>query len=209
MSENKKYQLYRQMTQGYRLGADGTALFEHSVVCWLDMEPGNPFPEDSPAHEHFFRMKNHYNVWRIGGADHKINRQRMLNAAKDLCATKAKNPYKYDKAVAEAEKAARKESIIKAREEEVQRIEKEEAEKAAREKEVQEILRELNQDDALNYERLEEIKAAIEEAEAMFPKPVKEEPKEETVKEEVKKTYVLGVPKEKEKKGWLKRLLKR
>lgn len=219
MSDNKKYQLYRQMMQGYRLGPDGTALFEHAVKCWLDMNPDNPFPEGSDAFENFFRVKNYYNVWKLGGPDKKISMRRMLNAAKDLCALKAKNPYKYDKQAAEEEKVAVKENAAKAHEEYLKSVQEAERQKAEHEEEVRQIMKELNGDNVENQERVDSIKAAVKEVETKFNN---EKPFYEVVKHYVfnaleKSENELDVTetvdpesKEKaEKKGWLHRLLKR
>lgn len=218
MSDNKKYQLYRQMMQGYRLGPDGTALFEHAVKCWLDMNPDNPFSEGSEAFEHFFRIKNYYNVWKLGGPDKKINMRRMFAAAKDLCATKSKNPYKYDKKAAEEERAVAKENAAKAHEEYLKCMQEAERQKAEHEEEVRQILEELNNDNLENQERVDGIKTAVEEVETKF--------NNEKSTDEVVKRYVFNAVekseteldavettdskrKEKaEKKGLLRRLLK-
>ena len=102
MSDNNTmYRMFRQMIQGYKLGKEGENLFVHAVHCWMDLNPDNPFAEDSAAYDYFFRMKNYYNVWKMRSADQRISERRMINEAKELCATKPKNPYKYDKKAAD------------------------------------------------------------------------------------------------------------
>lgn len=206
-ANNLMYQMYKQMVQGYKLGKDGEGLFEHAVRCWMDTNPENPFPEESEAFEHFFRMKNYYNVWRLGGADKKISMRRMFNAAKDLCATKTKNPYKFDKKAAEEEKAAIKDATMKAEQEAMRALEEAKRVKAEREEEVRQIMEELNQDNLENQSRVDAIQSAIDEAKANY-KPVVIVPEKEEVNQEQSKHYVFGVPEKKEKKGWLSRLLK-
>ena len=203
---NTMYLMFRQMIQGYKLGSEGTGLFEHGVHCWLSLDPENPFQEGTEAFEHFFRMKNYYNVWKLHSADQRISQKRMLNAARDLCETRPKNPYHFDKKAAEEEKASLKENALK-EEEEKQRIqiEKDRLENE-RNEELKQILEEVRQDDLDNQNHLEATKIAREEAEAEVRKNKPNIEKE--------KAYVFGVvPQEaenkKERKGWLHRLLKR
>lgn len=169
MSDNNEmYQMYKQMIQGYKLGPDGQNLFEHAVKCWLDLNPDNPFPEDSPAFEMFFRMKNYYSVWRLGSADRKISMRRMFNAAKELCAVKAKNPYKYDKKEAEEKRVALKESAAKEHENYLKSVEEANRQKAEHEEEVRRVMEELNQTNLENEERINIIQTAINETKEKY-----------------------------------------
>lgn len=116
---NEMYRMYNEMIEGYKTKNDN--MLEHGVRCWLDMHPENPFAPESEAYEVFFRMNNYYNVWRLGGADHRVNRRRMIEAAKQLCALYPKRPYKFDK------QADIEDQRIKAIEEEARLKENEEA----------------------------------------------------------------------------------
>jgi len=102
---NQMYKFYNEMVKGYKENQDG--LFEHGVRCWLELKPENPFPFEDPAYEEFFQMQRGYSLWQMGGADRKINRRRMLEAARRLCALNPKKPYKFDRKAEEEEKAAK------------------------------------------------------------------------------------------------------
>jgi len=102
---NQMYKMYNEMIKGYKEDNDG--LFEHGVRCWMDLNPENPFPENEPAFEYFFLMQKGYSLWKMGAADRKINRRRMLEAAYKLCECNPKRPYRFDKKAEEAEEAAR------------------------------------------------------------------------------------------------------
>ena len=81
-------------------------------------------------------MKKGYSLWKMGSADRKINRRRMLEAANKLCECNPKRPYKFDKKAEEDEEAAR----IAA--------EKEAAEKAAAEVKTEEECKAVFEEDA-------------------------------------------------------------
>ena len=196
MSDNNTmYRMFRQMIQGYKLGKEGENLFVHAVHCWMDLNPENPFAEDSEAFDHFFRMKNYYNVWKLRSADQKISERRMINAARDLCATKPKNPYKFDKKEAEDEKAALRAATIKQKEEEISIQQEADRQKAEREREIKEILEEIRKDDLENQSALEANRQIVEEAkaEAIKNSAVKAP---EYVPAEEKKNYVFNVVEE-------------
>ena len=227
MSDNNMmYRMFRQMMQGYRLGKEGENLFAHAVHCWMDLNPDNPFQEESAAYDHFFRMKNYYNVWKMRSADQRISERRMVNEARELCATKPKNPYKFDKKAADEEKVVLRESAKKEQEEAINIQKEAEREKAEREAEIREILEEIRQDDLKYQEELLGNKAIVEEAKAEVIKKEAEKNREtENLKEnemtqeseepeedkESKKVYVFNAKEEAKegKKGWLSRLLKR
>ena len=143
MSNNEMYRLYNEMMKGYKENQDG--LFEHAVRCWMDLNPENPFPEEDPAYEEFFLMKKGYSVWKMGNADRKINRRRMLEHAKALCALNPKRPYRFDKKEEEAKKAA--EAVEEARKaEEAAKLEAEKAEAERREALIKNETRQFNDD---------------------------------------------------------------
>ena len=215
MSDNNTmYRMFRQMIQGYKLGKEGENLFVHAVHCWMDLNPDNPFAEDSAAYDYFFRMKNYYNVWKMRSADQRISERRMINEAKELCATKPKNPYKYDKKAADEEKILLRETAKKEQEEAINLQKEADREKAEREAELREILEEIRQDDLANQSELQNNRAIVEEAKAEVIKREAEKPAEIEKPEEIekpKKNYVFNVqeePKE-EKKGWLNKLFRR
>lgn len=212
---NLMYQMYKQMVQGYKLGEAGNNLFEHSVICWMNENPDNPFPEDTEAFEYFFQIKKHYSVWKLGGPDKKISVRRMLNSAKDLCAAKTKNPYKYDKKAAEEERALNKEAALKSLEEATKALQEAELRKAEHEEEVRQIMEELKQFDIDNHNRIDDmianeanIKAQIKNKELqsryVFNVDQSKYPDEKDLESDEPKKEA-----ETEKKGWLKRLLRR
>lgn len=163
---NTMYRMFRQMMQGYKLEKEGENLFVHAVHCWMDLNPDNPFPEDTEAFDCFFRMKNYYSVWKLHSADYRVNERRLIAAAKDLCATKPKNPYKYDKKEAEEDKIALRESTKKQQEEEINIQLETERLKAERDEEIRQILEELRLDDLENQNNFETNKVIIEQARA-------------------------------------------
>lgn len=189
---NELYRMYDEMIQGYKTKNEG--LFEHGVVCWMDLNPENPFPEDSPAYEIFFTIQMRYNVWRMGSADYKVNRKRMLSAAKELCATYPKRPYKFDR------KADNEDKAVKAAAEEERMKAQKEAEELAIQKEAERIVQE---EERLKREADEKEKARIEwekaEAEAKAEMKRKDELLKKAVEEQRAKVkteepiHVLGI----------------
>lgn len=212
MSDNNTmYRMFRQMIQGYKLGKEGQNLFVHAVHCWLDLEPENPFPKESEAYDYFFRMKNYYNVWKMKGADQRINERRMIVEAQKLCETKPKNPYKFDKQAAEAEKTALRESAMKQQEEAIDLQRKAEQENAEREEVRRQVLEEVQNDDLENQQNLAEHAAIVEEAKAeALRRDAAKNANTTKPAEKPEKQYVFNVPETKtEKKGWLSKLLGR
>lgn len=189
---NDLYRMYDEMIQGYKTNNDG--LFEHGVICWMDLNPENPFPEGSDAYELFFQTQLHYKSWRLGSADYKSKRRRMLAAARDLCALYPKRPYKFDK------KADAEDKALKAAEEEARIKTEEAAQKAAIQAEAERIVRE-EEEARLKAERAEKARVEWEKAEAEAK--AEEQRKTEMLKAAVeaerakvkleKTEYVLGV----------------
>ena len=212
MSDNNTmYRMFRQMMQGYKLGKEGQNLFVHGVKCWMDLNPDNPFPQDSEAYDFFFRMKNYYNVWKMRGADQRINERRMIEEAQKLCETKPKNPYKFDKAAAEKEKAELREATMRRHEETLNLQRKAQQEQAERDEVMRQILEEVHSDDLQNQEDLAANRAIVEEAKAEVERRDAEKNDSEPAAEQPKKKYVFNVREEPkaEKKGWLSRLFSR
>lgn len=225
MSDNNTmYRMFRQMIQGYKLGKEGENLFSHAVHCWMDLNPDNPFSPESEAFNCFFKMKNYHSVWNHSTC-YKVNERRMMQAARDLCATKPKNPYKYDKQEAEREKIALREAAIKQQEEEINIQREAERQKAERDEEIRQILEEIRQDDLEKQNALEENRAIVKQAKKDTISNSVEKYSEKKAVEE-KKNYVFNVvkdnhelndkqieelrekPKE-EKKGFLNKLFRR
>lgn len=143
---NELYRAYDSMLKGYKEGNDNVV--EYGVRCWMEQNPENPFPPDSPAYNKFYTIQNCYRLWRMGSSDYRVSRRRMITAAKQLCEMYPKRPYKFDRkgdAEDKAAKAAEEKEMFeqseaakqKAIEEEAERIVKAEeaARKAAKEKE--------------------------------------------------------------------------
>ena len=125
-SNNEMYRLFNEMTEGYK--SNNEALFNHAVRCWMNLDPDNPFDEKEDAYELFFRIKKGYTLWSMAGPDMRINKRRMLEAARLLCALNPTCPYKFNERE-EAERRAKEKLIAK---EEAERKAKEEAEKKAK-----------------------------------------------------------------------------
>lgn len=189
---NELYRMYDEMIQGYKMKNEG--MFEHGVVCWMDLNPENPFPEDSEAFELFFQTQLYYKCWRLGSADYKSKRKRMMETAKKLCALYPKRPYKFDK------KADAEDKALKAAEEEARIKTEEEAQKAAIQAEAERIVKE-EEEARINAERAE--KARIEWEKAEVEAKAEEQRKAEMLKAAVEAErakvkleqpeYVLGV----------------
>lgn len=129
---NLMYKLFKEMKEGY--ASNNKDQLEHGVRCWLDLNPENPFPENSPEMEAFFQMQRCYMIWKRGDIDRKINWRKMLVHANELCALNPKQPYKFDKKAEDEEIRAALEAQ-KAQEEK-----KEEAKKEVQE--IRQVLRE-------------------------------------------------------------------
>lgn len=100
---------------------------EHGARCWLDLNPTNPFPEESPEMEAFFQMQKCYSIWKRGDIDRKINRRRMIMWAEKLCELNPRQPYKFDK------KAEEEERLLEAQREQEELQRRLEAEKSKEE----------------------------------------------------------------------------
>jgi len=160
---NTMYRLFKEMLDGYKTGNDG--LFEHGARCIMDLNPANPFEENTPESECFFQMYNTYMRWKNHGADMKINRRRMLSAAEELCKIITKNPFTFSK---EEEKKdleeLRKQEEEKKKQEELKK--QREQEKLAQIKK-QEELRIQEELKAQEEEKKLEIEKAIDSKAAM------------------------------------------
>jgi len=114
---NTMYRLFQEMLDGYATDSDG--LFEHGVRCMMDLNPKNPFNDNTPEAELFFQMYNTYCRWKNHGADMKINRRRMLAAATELCGIVTANPYTFSKEEEQLDlKELREKEELKKKEEE-------------------------------------------------------------------------------------------
>lgn len=113
---NQMYNLFRNMKQGYAEGNDDTV--EQCARCWSQLATENPFPYDTPEHEEFFQMTKAYMIWSRGDINAKINRRKMVQHAKALCALNPKQPYTYDKK-AEMEEKKQKEAAEAKKEEKI------------------------------------------------------------------------------------------
>ena len=133
---NEMYKMYNEMVKGHK--ENRNELFEHGVRCWMDLKPENPFSPEEPAYEYFFLTQKGYNLWKMGLADRKINRRRMLENAHKLCECNPKKPYRFDKKAEEAELAAKAEAERKAAEEKVLAEKKAAEEKALAKKKAAE-----------------------------------------------------------------------
>lgn len=127
-SNNDMYRLFNEMTEGYK--SNNEALFNHAVRCWMTLDPDNPFDEKEDAYELFFRIKKGYTLWSMAGPDMRINKRRMLESARLLCALNPTCPYKFNERE-EAERRA-KEKLIAKEKEEAERKAKEEVAKKAK-----------------------------------------------------------------------------
>lgn len=99
---NQMYRMFLEMKQGY-INGDKNQM-EHGARCWLQLNPVNPFEEESPEMEAFFQMQKCYNIWKRGDIDRKINGRRMIEWAEKLCALDPQQPYKFDRKADDEEK---------------------------------------------------------------------------------------------------------
>ena len=106
---NQMYTLFKDMKQAYANNDDST--IEQCARCWIQLAEENPFPEETPEHEEFFQMKRCYIIWSKGYVNQKINKRRMVQHAKALCALNVKNPYTFDKKAEQEEQKAKEERI--------------------------------------------------------------------------------------------------
>ena len=189
---NELYRAYDEMLQGFK--AKNDTQLEHGVRCWMDLKPENPFPEDIPAYDLFFKIKRHYTVWRMGGADYKVNRTRMVKAAKDLCATYPKRPYKFDRKADSEDKAAKnaaEEEWLKAKQEAEELAIQQEAERIVKEEERLKKEAEEREKARIEWEKAEEeAKADAKRKEELLKKAVEKERAKIKTEEPL---YVLGI----------------
>ena len=125
---NELYRAWNDMVQGYKTGSDN--MLEFGVKSWMDLNPENPFESGTAESNQFVRIRNHYTVWRMNGADAKVNRKRMIESARVLCSMYPKRPYKFDRTAdtqAKAAAAASEEERLKAEAEARQKAIEEEA----------------------------------------------------------------------------------
>lgn len=97
---NQLFNLFNELIKGYKDGDNN--IVEQSARCLVQLAPENPFKPETPENEEFFQMKRCYSIWASGAIDQKINRRRMVEHAKKLCALNPEQPYVYDEK-AEAE----------------------------------------------------------------------------------------------------------
>lgn len=108
---NQMYNLFKDMKQGY--ANNNNDVVEQCARCWMQLATDNPFPYDTPEYEEFFQMKRCYTIWARGDVNAKINRRKMVQHAKALCALNPKQPYVFDKIAEREEKKAKEEWIEK------------------------------------------------------------------------------------------------
>ena len=101
-TNNQMYRMFLEMKQGYANGDKNQ--IEHGARCWLELNPTNPFPAESPEMEAFFQMQKCYNIWKRGDIDRKINGRRMIEWAEKLCELNPQQPYKFDRKADDEEK---------------------------------------------------------------------------------------------------------
>ena len=107
---NKMYQCFKQLTEGYKLGTkEGDVMISHGAVNWLSYEPDNPFEPGSQEHNHFDRMQQHYISWKRNGTGSRHSKRQLIAEAVELCKCKPKNPYKFNKQEDELDKQEAKE----------------------------------------------------------------------------------------------------
>ena len=106
---NQLYKIFNDLTKAYKENNYGS--IEQAARCWMQLTSENPFIYDTPEYEEFFQMHRCYEIWAKGAIDQKINKRRMVQHAKALCALNPKCPYVYDKKAEEEEKRAKQEYI--------------------------------------------------------------------------------------------------
>lgn len=164
---NEMFRMFKEMKQGYQNKNPGQ--MEHGARCWLDLNPENPFPEESPEFEAFFQMHKCYMIWKRGDVDRKINYHRMITWAETLCKLNPKQPYEFDKEADKIEKQIKfEEELLQAKkkeEEQAKAIQRqaqlivEEEERAKKEKAEKEKAKQ--QQEKEQQEKIEKDRAAL------------------------------------------------
>lgn len=189
---NEMYRMFKEMKEGYK--NKNKSQMEHGARCWLDLNPENPFDENTPEGEAFFQMKRCYTIWKRGDVDRKINHRRLLSWAEALCKLNPRQPYKFDKEADKIDQETKKLEELK-REKQQQEEEAKAIQKRAQEivqeeervkKELAEKEKEKAQQELEQQRKQEEMKKALEQAIEEERKRIQAiEPKEEPVKETV------------------------
>lgn len=128
---NQMFNLFKTMKQGYAESND--TVVEQCAAGWMQLVKDNPFIYDTPEYDEFFKMKRCYDIWAKGSVDRKINRRRMLQHAKALCALNPAQPYTYDKKAEQEEKRAKEEWIAQEQLRKQEALKKEEPKKIVEE----------------------------------------------------------------------------
>ena len=204
---NQMYKMFKEMKEGYK--NQQPELIEHGARCWLDCNPDNPFPVDSPEYEAFFQMQKCYLIWIRGDVNRKINRRKMVQWAMELCKINPRQPYKFDKKAEEADQALRMQQEAEAEQAAIQKEaeikQKQEAEVAARVQKEIEHKQFIEAEKNLARQRASAVKQAI------VDKPITI-PTVSSVEDE--KQVVMGVLPEDEKteprkSNWFSRLFRK
>ena len=136
---NSLYTLYKEMVEGFQTKENG--LFEHGARCIMDLNPNNPFQENSDNAELFFQMKLSYTRWKNHGPEAKLNYRKLLDYARKLCESHPENPYVFDKEEAKRDLEEQKEKereVIRKLEEKRKAEELKQKEEAERQKKLEE-----------------------------------------------------------------------
>jgi hypothetical protein len=184
---NDSYRFFQEMLDGVNNNAPG--MVEHGARCLMDLDPANPYADNSPESELFFQMYLYHARWKNGTVEAKINLRKLNATATELCKLVKVNPYTYSKEEEAQElqakrEAQKKEEELKRQQEEQKRIE----ELKRLEEEKKEQMRLEEQRKLEEQKRIEELKR-LEEQKML---------EEQKIKEEQAKAE------EKEKKSWLK-----
>ena len=152
---NSLYTLYKEMVEGFQTNENG--LFEHGARCIMDLDPDNPFQENSDDAELFFQMKLSYARWKNHGPEAKLNYRKILEYARELCKAHPENPYVFDKEEAKRDLEEQKEREREA----IRKLEEKRKAEELKQKEEAEKQKKLQEEQSQKEEETNDIKYVL------------------------------------------------
>ncbi len=85
------YSLYEKLIEAYKANDEGT--IGAASLNWIGQANENPFPENTAAHDLFFKAKMAWVKWQNNGIDARRNRVRAKEYVAQIAAMDMPNPY--------------------------------------------------------------------------------------------------------------------
>lgn len=85
------YSLYEKLIEAYKANDEGT--IGAASLNWIGQANENPFPENTAAHDLFFKAKMAWIKWQNNGIDARRNRVRAKEYVAQIAAMDMPNPY--------------------------------------------------------------------------------------------------------------------